>query len=288
MFCADRLPRQQRRPTTGVNVDLALCDFGHANTPLRALTKADSGRYISEASARGLEPSTVRARYSAVRRVIRGAVAEDVVPTDPHVAGQEPCTRSAENDHSLSGGRPRPASRRRSRPPRGHRAGRVGRPAGWGSPGATPAGPGLAAAHGARAPASHQPGGCDPAQVGELTPGHPLPEDLLADLAEHVTAGGAWGYLVGGGYEPLPRARFHWAWTKTVERAGLSGVRFHDLRHHAASMWLAEGLDVVTASKILVHSAPTMTLGVDAHVISDAKDRARAVTSRVFAAVMVA
>jgi integrase len=41
---------------------------------------------------------------------------------------------------------------------------------------------------------------------------------------------------------------------------GIQGLRFHDLRHTAASRMVAAGIDLVTVSKILGHSSITMTM----------------------------
>lgn len=58
-------------------------------------------------------------------------------------------------------------------------------------------------------------------------------------------------------------------------RAGIAdGVRFHDLRHFAASQMLAAGVDVVTAAERQGHS-PAVMLGVYAHALPE-RDRAAA------------
>lgn len=46
------------------------------------------------------------------------------------------------------------------------------------------------------------------------------------------------------------------------------GVEFHALRHTHASALIAAGLDIVTVSKRLGHSSPTVTLGVYAHLFN--------------------
>ena len=43
-------------------------------------------------------------------------------------------------------------------------------------------------------------------------------------------------------------------------RAGIKDLRFHDLRHTAASWMVEDGIDLVTISKILGHSTITMTM----------------------------
>jgi len=51
------------------------------------------------------------------------------------------------------------------------------------------------------------------------------------------------------------------AFRAAIRRAGLdSGIRFHDLRHSAASKMVREGVDLVTVSKILGHSSIQMTM----------------------------
>ena len=46
---------------------------------------------------------------------------------------------------------------------------------------------------------------------------------------------------------------------KALKRAGLEGVRFHDLRHTAATMMVTSGVDIVTVQQILGHSDIKMT-----------------------------
>lgn len=50
-------------------------------------------------------------------------------------------------------------------------------------------------------------------------------------------------------------------------KAGLPAVRFHDLRHTAASMMLSSGVPVHIVSQILGHSSATTTLGTYAHLM---------------------
>jgi integrase len=59
-----------------------------------------------------------------------------------------------------------------------------------------------------------------------------------------------------------------------LEEAGLPKIRFHDLRHTAATLMLRGGVPVPVAAKILGHKDPAMTLRVYAHVLSDMQDEA--------------
>jgi integrase len=61
-------------------------------------------------------------------------------------------------------------------------------------------------------------------------------------------------------------------WRPAVERATLSGLRFHDLRHVATSLMVDAGLHPRTIQHRLGHSDPRMSLGLYAHV-SDETDR---------------
>jgi integrase len=57
---------------------------------------------------------------------------------------------------------------------------------------------------------------------------------------------------------------------KALKRAGLVGVRFHDLRHTAASMMVESGVDLATVKEILGHSRIEMTMRY-AHPTSEGK-----------------
>jgi integrase len=59
----------------------------------------------------------------------------------------------------------------------------------------------------------------------------------------------------------------HRGFEPAVRQAGLRKIRFHDLRHTAASVLLANGVDVVAVSRLLGHSSPVVTLTVYSHAI---------------------
>jgi integrase len=55
--------------------------------------------------------------------------------------------------------------------------------------------------------------------------------------------------------------------TKTLEQAGLPKIRFHDLRHTAATLMLLKGVPIITVSKILGHASVGFTLQTYGHVL---------------------
>jgi integrase len=60
-----------------------------------------------------------------------------------------------------------------------------------------------------------------------------------------------------------------------LAEAGLPAeVRFHDLRHTAATLAIKQGIPIPTVSKMLGHSDPAMTLRRYAHVLEDMRQEA--------------
>jgi integrase len=66
--------------------------------------------------------------------------------------------------------------------------------------------------------------------------------------------------------------------------ANIPHVRFHDLRHTAATLLLAQGVDPRTIMETLGHSQISLTLNTYAHVLpalqSDAADKMDAILGR--------
>jgi integrase len=62
---------------------------------------------------------------------------------------------------------------------------------------------------------------------------------------------------------------------RLCKRAGVEGVRLHDLRHWHASQLLANGGDIQAVAARLGHSRTSTTLDVYGHII-DGRDRTQA------------
>jgi integrase len=61
------------------------------------------------------------------------------------------------------------------------------------------------------------------------------------------------------------------AFKRLLKRAKLPNIRFHDLRHTAASLMLASGAPITDVGEILGHSSPAITARVYAHAYEEGK-----------------
>jgi integrase len=61
---------------------------------------------------------------------------------------------------------------------------------------------------------------------------------------------------------------------RVLGQAGLPKIRFHDLRHTAASLMLNHGIPVIVVSKILGYSKPSITMDIYGHLYNETQDEA--------------
>ena len=89
--------------------------------------------------------------------------------------------------------------------------------------------------------------------------------------------------LVFGDVEgaPLKPHTVSRAWQRVVAAKGLPRVSFHALRHTHASALFRAGVDVLTISRRLGHSSPSMTLDIYGHLIEGADAAAAKAISEV-------
>lgn len=90
-----------------------------------------------------------------------------------------------------------------------------------------------------------------------------LPARVRGVLEEHLDE------YEGAALFPVTASVFDKSWRSARLGAGMTGVRFHDLRHAAASMMIASGWSVLQVSKQLGHANATMTLNVYGHLWPD-------------------
>ncbi|MHB8648122.1 MAG: tyrosine-type recombinase/integrase [Thermomicrobiales bacterium] len=111
----------------------------------------------------------------------------------------------------------------------------------------------------------------------------------VAQAAERLGAGGAWqdcglvfasevgtpidaGNLLRRSYRPL------------LARAGLPRIRFHDLRHTAATLLLEAGTHPRVVAERLGHSTPSLVMNVYSHVTDRMQSQATATIDRILGA----
>jgi integrase len=118
-----------------------------------------------------------------------------------------------------------------------------------------------------------------------------LPNSLIKILSTHSDqlpgkhAAESWLFS-GTSDRPIKNSTVtHW-WEAAKSAAGVDGVRLHDLRHFFASGLIAANCDVVTVQRALGHSSATMTLGTYAHLWPRAEDRTRRAAAAMLADVL--
>ena len=106
-------------------------------------------------------------------------------------------------------------------------------------------------------------------------------------LSEHVALGFVYDWLFAEAEDVPPHQNtVSHRWRTTLERAGVKGVRLHDLRHFNASGLIAAGCDVVAVQRALGHAKSTTTLTTYAHLWPSAEDRVRNAAAHLFTEVV--
>lgn len=99
-----------------------------------------------------------------------------------------------------------------------------------------------------------------------------IPKFVVRDLGDHISNGYSNDRLVftgtrGGRLQPDGFRKFPWA--KALKDAGLEGVRFHDLRHTAVSIWIREGASPKLVAYRAGHASVQYVLDTYGHLFGD-------------------
>jgi integrase len=88
--------------------------------------------------------------------------------------------------------------------------------------------------------------------------------------------------------DPVDAKELTHTFQRLLEAAGLTRMRWHDLRHGTASLLIAQGVDLRVVMEILGHSTITLTANTYAHVSEALLDTARVALDRALPAHIVA
>lgn len=73
---------------------------------------------------------------------------------------------------------------------------------------------------------------------------------------------------------PTGQSNLHKFFKRLLIKAGLPDIRFHDLRHTAATLMLMNGIPLIVVSRRLGHSKPSVTLDIYGHYLPGMQEKA--------------
>lgn len=119
-----------------------------------------------------------------------------------------------------------------------------------------------------------------------------LPDTLTAMLHAHIcslppaeSTPESWIFKGKDG-APIHECSIATRWLQVKRAVKADWIRLHDLRHFFASGLIASGCDVVTVQRALGHSRPTMTLNTYAHLWPNSDDRTRSAANAMISKVL--
>jgi integrase len=275
---------------THQNMKLAAGSTAFAAMPIKAVMRSHIEEWVKVMADVGLAPTTISTRFANVRAIFRAAHRDRVIAIDPSEGVVLPRKRRLENAMAI----PEPQQ--------------VGMIIDVAEP-SFQALIGLCAFAGLRlgeaaaiqlgdidflrhtitiARQIRQGEGCheiaDPKYGSERTVY--ICDGLTEMLALHIEHFGVrpegWLFVGASGRPPNRQTVNRW-WRATLRRAGLTGIRLHDLRHFYASGLIAAGCDVVTVQRALGHLKASTTLNTYSHLWPKAEERTRAAAEAIMA-----
>ena len=295
--------RQIWQPGTVRAMELAILSAPFVDQPLRSITRVHVEQWVKamqtkprDDGSRGLAPQTIRTRVMNVRSVMRAAVAERKIGSDPTLGVRLPALRKAEHAMQI------PSSEQVR---------------GW----LDAISPEYAALIALCAFGGLRLGEAAALQVGdvdflkrtvhvarqvqrvqrsgiEIKPPKygsersvAAADGLLAILGRHVALRGLQGLAAawlfpGENGKPAHQNTIAHHWYRAQRSSGHTGYHLHSLRHFYASGLIAAGCDISTVQHALGHSSPTVTLGIYTHLWPKAEDRTRSAAQALVAAVL--
>jgi integrase len=284
---------REHRPwqdTTRRAMDLAALSVPFGSVPLGKIRRSMLERWVGDMQRAGLAATTIRTRVNNVRAVLRSAVAERLIARDPSEGLALPRTRRAAASMRIPTveevGAALSAADDRWRPMfalcafAGLRIGEA-------------AAVQVGDVHfpRRRLVVSRQVQRLGGGKVQIRAPKYEserevgLADPLLEMLALHIErhVGGADRrsclFTAASGGPAHQNTATH-QWHLALGRAGLTGIKIHDLRHFYASGLIAAGCTVVTVQRALGHGKASTTLNTYTHLWPDAEDHTRDAADR--------
>jgi integrase len=280
-YFTDWSQRQVWAPNTDKAMRLAARDVTFADVPLKSLRRSHVETWVKAMSSRGLAPGTVKTRVQNVRTVLRAAVRDRMIPSDPSDGVALPRIRRAEAAMRL----PTPAEVRalldeaepwfRTFIALTAFAGlRLGEAA------AVQVGDINFLGRSLKVQRQVQRGNGGAAVIAAPKYGSErtvfLATSLVELLSRHLSGlSSPWLFAGRAAKMPMTHSPIGYQWARTCQAAGVKGLTLHSMRHFFASGLIAEGCDVVTVQRALGHRSPTVTLATYAHLWPTAEDKTR-------------
>ena len=86
---------------------------------------------------------------------------------------------------------------------------------------------------------------------------------------------------------PLEPSNLRRDFNRIIAKTDLPKIRFHDLRHTAASLMLNHGVPLIVVSRILGHSKPSITMDIYGHLYHDMQGEAAKIMDNLVTAIQV-
>lgn len=102
-----------------------------------------------------------------------------------------------------------------------------------------------------------------------------MPDRVRRELEAHMAARPCTEWVFHRDGQPIRATWLHKRWTAAKRSAGVTGVRFHDLRHCAASLMIRAGWSAKRCQVELGHHEPGFTLRTYAHLWDDEMETGR-------------
>lgn len=295
-YYAEWAERQVWEWNTRKNMNLAVTSCIFADVPLSRLRRSHVEQWVKAMSTAGLAAGTIRTRVNNVRSVLRAAVRDRVVASDPSEGVVLPRDRRRDAAMVLPTVEQLASILEAAPPPfapfvalAAFAGLRLGEIAGLQVPDVDF----LRRSITVQRQVQRAEGGGVEVRAPKYGSERVVytSERLLGLLAQHLAdhrpgEDRSRPVFVTNRGELLDQNAVGHLWRSTCRRAKVAGITLHDCRHYYASGLIASGCDVVTVQRALGHAKATTTLNTYSHLWPTAEDRTRRAADDLLAAAL--